>query len=549
MAFLVRRSSALLLCLCILPGLACGSSDAAETPSASTGATSMAIGPEGGELVAPDDSGFAGFAIKIPPGALTQTVTVSFAAASDETPLPETAERVGPQILIEPAGTPLAKPAELTLPIDPTMLGNYEGKPDTCKVWVRSGEGWSKVEALAHTEFSVTVPVSAFGVAAAGVNFVPPTRKTCAGCVPIPTGPTQAACDALDGTVEYCIQSLPQPEITLGLDEFASLVVEDRKVYWVAIIGGKPTVLRYDLDDPGPVFQYPAFNGSATGAIGTRGRVAVDGGAVWAGVGGFGNLRFGVGNDAEAFDVGAGKLPCGVAAVPGAPRFYTVSSGTDTFDVRTVNGREDKFHHKVPKTRVADGARTALPPEFVIGSAAGGRTADRYTIESRHRGLGLSFRPDGLTLGSGFWGITFASAPSQGHQVPQAVGIGHRAMGELVHAEAGGALLDRLDVAADGQMTRRPLSARVVLPAGIRDLAFRSANELFVASSGRLELYVVSDAGGIKTVGLPDDGELSPWRIVHVNRAGDSRERDILLVSRGPLVKKGRFSLIRRRTQ
>jgi len=45
---------------------------------------------------------------------------------------------------------------------------------------------------------------------------------------------------------------------------------------------------------------------------------------------------------------------------------------------------------------------------------------------------------------------------------------------------------------------------------------------------------------------LPDEAELSPWRIASVPRKTGT-ERDMLLVSRGPLIKKGRFSLVRKK--
>ncbi len=541
-----------LFCTILGPSVACGSSDTATTPTAVAGATSKEIGPEGGELIAPDDSGFAGFELRIPPGALTQKVTVSFAGVFDETPLPDTAERVGPQIRIEPAGTVLTKPAELTLPVTPRMLSIYDGKPETCKVWARNGAGWGRLEALSHTDFSVTVPINAFGVAAAGVNFAVPTR-TCAGCAPLPAA-TPAQCDALPDSVEYCIQDLPQPEITAGVDEFSTLTVEGRKVYWLAMVNGKPTVLRYDIDNPGPVFQYPAYNGPSFGALEARGRVAVVSGSsdAWVGVGGFGNLHFREGADTEAFETGSLKQPCGVVGVPGFPRFYSVSSGTDSVNVRTVNGGNDVVLHRGRKTLIdSAGRRVVLPTDAITGSDIGGRTADKFPIFSSQRGIGLAFRPDAVTLGTGFWGVTYTNLPTLGSQLPDGQGFISSFFREvavfdgLVHASAFATTLDRYDVSAPGEFARRA-NGRVTLPRPARDLAYRSANELFVISAGQLEFYVFSDAGGIKTVALPDDVQLTPWRIAHVKRAA-SNERDILLVSRGPLTKKGRFSLIRKR--
>lgn len=550
--------TAIVLSSLVLVGVACDDGPVETTPPEAPRATSAEIGPEGGEIIAPEGGDFGGFALKIPAGALKQKVTISFTGVFDETPLPDTAERVGPQIRIEPAGTVLAVPAELTLPLDPTMLRHYEGKPESCKVWVRSGPAWSKVEALRHTLLTVTIPITTFETAAAGVNFV--AKKTCTGCVPIPTAPTEPACEALPSSVEYCILDLPQPEITKGLDEFSTLTVVGRKVYWVAIIDSKPTVVVYDLDNPGPVTQFPAYNGPAEGSITARGRVAVlspTDSVVWAGVGGFGNIRFTMGRDAEVFDRPTpGSQPCGVAAVPGFPRFYRTNVGgtNERFDVRMIGPDGDKFVYNARRYFEVGSTITVAPAESVSGNSVGVASADRFPISSTQRGLGLTFKPDPITLGAGFWGVRFPSiigGPADvGRDLPPLyitpIGDGPVAMTTFGYAQGSDSQFIRRWAADGSDIGQLRETNRMPNDISVRSLDFRNGGELFAVSSGRRELYIFSGNNGLKTVALPDEGELSPWRIASVPRKTGT-ERDMLLVSRGPLVKKGRFSLIRRK--
>lgn len=53
-------------------------------------------------MTAPPGSGYAGVSLRFPAGALSQRVRVSFQGVLDDTPLPDTAERVGPAVKILP---------------------------------------------------------------------------------------------------------------------------------------------------------------------------------------------------------------------------------------------------------------------------------------------------------------------------------------------------------------------------------------------------------------------------------------------------------------
>lgn len=81
--------------------------------------------------------------------------------------------------------------------------------------------------------------------------------------------------------------------------------------------------------------------------------------------------------------------------------------------------------------------------------------------------------------------------------------------------------------------------------APVRDMDFGSDGKLYAISSGRKEVQVLSGTA-LSTIPLDADtvdgsGVLSPWRIRAI--AGTS---DMLLVTRGPLVAKGRFHILRR---
>ncbi|NOU31439.1 MAG: hypothetical protein HOO96_26370 [Polyangiaceae bacterium] len=499
---------------------------------------SAEIGPKGGELKGALEGSFAGFSIKIPAGALKDTVKVSFVGISDDTPLPDTAERVGPQIAIQPAGTQLAMPAELTVPLDPERLESYDGTPETCKVWARKGDGWERVEALRHGLGSVTVPIRTFATAAAGVTFVP--TAACKGCTPAPVADSGPACDALSAT--YCIVKLPRPENMTFLDEFASLTVAGTKVYWAAVVDGNPTVLRYDLQNPvGSAFVYPSWAGAASGPTSTRGRVAVvSENEVWASFAGYGNLRFRAGAPAEAYDVPPTVQPAGVSTdgVGRLLRFSRQSVGSNKIDVRIADGlsTETKFLFNYAAVIPGSNPLEANPPENIV--AAG--NASTFRLRSLHRGIGRGFEGgDPVALSLGFWGVQFHMP---GSTLGTILDNDTKTFGPAIFGNAA------VQVSGAGtQYTRfddqnNPTTTGG-FPVAVRDIAQRG--DLFAIASGRPEFYVVNAGNALTVTGLAIDGvspaNLSPWRLAPTFLAGNP----LLLVTRGPVIKKGEFYLIR----
>lgn len=550
MHFFVKRSR--LVGLVGLYVLGCEGAESDPGEPVIVEGTSAEIGPAGGELTAPADGAFAGFSIKIPAGALGETVTISFEGVVDDTALPETAERVGPQISIEPAGTVLSKPAELTVPLDPEMLAAYEGTPDTCKVWARSGEAWERIEAVDHGAYSVTVPLSELTTAAAGVNFTAP-GKTCKTCPPAAPAPDEDACESISQT--WCLVKLPRPSNMTFLDDFASLRVVGRKVYWAARVDGEPTVLRYDLDEPGDAFVYPSYPGAANGTIATRGKVAVKNeGEVWASFAGYGNLRFRPNSETQAYDRPPTRQPAGVmATAQEVTRFARESAGTNTIDVRIWNdtSSSSKFLFNYAKIQPeASNLVFANPPENIVAQG----TRARFFFRSIHRGTGFGSDPGAVVSGSGFWGANFEAPGSTlgtvldndlktfgpaGFAGPPATGP----LGGLSAQvdEAGTSIRSSFGAFSDTDV----LSA----PATIRDLAFRAGaggtTTLMAIATGREEVYEFTGGDGLTTIALPEEEVgMMPWRI---ERIEGGEEESMLIVVRGPLTAKGQFYLLKKK--
>ncbi len=505
---------------------------------------SAEIGPQGGELTGSLEGSFAGFSLKIPAGALKQTVRVAFAGVADDTPLPDTAERVGPQITLQPAGTQLALPAELTVPLDPEMLESYDGTPAACKVWARKGDAWERVEALRHGLGSVTVPISTFATAAAGVNFLP--TGACKGCTPAAVAETEPACDALSAA--YCLVKLPRPENMTYLDEFASLTVIGSKAYWAALVDGKPTVLRFDLQNPvGSAFVYPSYAGASNGPISTRGRVAVvSENEVWASLAGYGNLRFRAGVPPEAYDVPPTAQPAGVSTDGSGSilRFTRQSVGSNKIDVRIGEGlsTQSKFLFNYAQVIPGSNPLEVNPPENIV--AVG--NASSFRLRSLHRGIGRGFEGgDPVALSLGFWGVQFHMP---GSTLGTVLDNDTKTFGAAIFGAAA------IQVSGAGTQFTRFDGANNPGPTGgfpvaVRDITQQpGGNGDFLAiASGRQELYVVTATNALTVTGLAIDGtspsNLSPFRIVPTFLAGNP----LLLVTRGPITKKGEFYLLRSR--
>ncbi|MBL8953609.1 MAG: hypothetical protein JNK82_22730, partial [Myxococcaceae bacterium] len=253
--------------------------------------------------VAPDDSPIAGVRLKVPAGALSSKVKISVDGTLDPTPLSATAERVGPQIVVGPAGTTFASPVELTVPIDTHDVELHDQKSEDCKVWYRTDGEWQRIDRKTGAEGSITVDLPAPGVAAAGIvaQFKPSTCITNpAICRVVPKGPALTGCNDPSG---FCFSKLPQPaHVPLQLNpEFA---VSGRKLYYAHSPGaGRIGIARYDLQTGTSVLL-----GSVTlsGLISTSGsRIAVEtDGSAWLALREHGNIKFKEGQVPLVFDRG-----------------------------------------------------------------------------------------------------------------------------------------------------------------------------------------------------------------------------------------------------
>ena len=118
----------------------------------------------------------AGVSLKIPTGALAASTTISIAPLDVATkPLPATAVGCGPMFTMQPAGLALAAPAKLTHPFDEQIITDNLRFDDEVRVWFSPEATWGQALQTESASGSVTVDVSALGVAAAGV--VPPKAE------------------------------------------------------------------------------------------------------------------------------------------------------------------------------------------------------------------------------------------------------------------------------------------------------------------------------------------------------------------------------------
>jgi hypothetical protein len=131
------------------------------------------IGAQGGELVGVKGTSLDGVHLTIPPGALSSATAISVRSASNETPLPKTAVRCGPQFNLEPAGLALATPAKLSLPFDESVVTDHYRFDDEVKVWALQGDGWTQRKQFDSTAGNVSVELDGLTTVAAGVNPPP----------------------------------------------------------------------------------------------------------------------------------------------------------------------------------------------------------------------------------------------------------------------------------------------------------------------------------------------------------------------------------------
>lgn len=469
----------------------------------------------------------------MPAGALSQRVKITFQGLFDDTPLPETAERVGPAVKLLPEGTVLAAPATLTLPLNREMVAAYEQTPATCKVWARKADGWERLEQVRSTPDTVSVAISSFTTAAAGVNFSLTTTctKDPAACEPAPRVVTltafnlQPVCEKIENA-PFCIAKLPLAEAPRGIDEFSTLNIVGRKVYWAMSSDAGATIARLDLDQSSaPLFKYPAYAGSVSGTVEGKGVVQVVGPSAWVGLSGVGNLLFSEAGSPVVFDAGTGV---GVGATGDSRVFRlrrqnVVNNGfVSKTDVRAYKGTTNEFDFafNYPIT----------PSENVVTYPG----ATILFVRSVHRGLAKMEDQAGPAGAFMKWDAQDGRLGTQDDD--DTITYGAAAFNGATAAIARGNTIEIRN--GTGYKT---LVTSLAPPGGVRDLAFGVDGRLYAVSS-RAELYVITPGNGaLQTVPLPtDEVGMVPWRLRNIPGTND-----LVLVTRGSLVRKGDFYVIR----
>lgn len=253
---------------------------------------SATIGTEGGELVGEPNTQLEGVRLVVPPGALSEPTLLSIQGTIDSTPLPPTAEGIGPQFAILPDGIEFAAPVLLTVPFDPVLRGGWDTPDEECRVWYREADGWARADAVEATPQGVTVELPHTTVAGAG-TFANIRPVGCVfNCATATPGPT-----CLDGD-RFCLSRLGTQTVA---SSFSTYSFARGVVYWIfAPSSGSIAIAGFDVINRRAVASTGAANamsGTPTGEI-----TPDDSGALWLGFRHRANVRFEVGRLATLFD-------------------------------------------------------------------------------------------------------------------------------------------------------------------------------------------------------------------------------------------------------
>ena len=454
----------------------CSSSDSPSSSSAPP-AGFVEIGPEGGELVDNGTGGFPGFALKIPPGALATKVRVSFAGVLDATPLPEGAERVGPQVRVLPTGTTLAKPAQLTFPMDPELRAQFENAPSECKVWTREGDGWKRLEPVSTTDDSVTVEVSTFQSAAAAGVILRVSGSTCPKC--LAAAPLQVIEPACADPSGYCITEVPPPAAPNALASFAAqaMTVDGTKLYYVLSTNDQLTPVSYDLFDAHETKRFPSVSSANLAATATLSRIAVAAnGDVWQSIGGVGNVRFPAAGglvqilDTPGAENGGLTRPEGVQVRDGEVVRFVSNMSFATF-IRSFLARNETSSGQMFLGTFSEQIAVLPAPKL---------TSSKLLLRSSRQGIGQVAASPSFACG---FGNQVASLPSYGVFTAQTVGD------RIFTAVAVPASVGTTTRLVDGL---RPTN--VPLPNAASDMVIGSDSKLYAVNTGRPEIMVFDHA-------------------------------------------------------
>jgi hypothetical protein len=479
------------------------------------------IGPEGGKVVAPADSPLAGFSLEIPAGALSKKVKVTLGGVVDPTPLPGVTELVGPQVRIRPEGTELAKPALLTVPLEPELFDAHAVPASTCKVWFRKVDGWERLEPVGTTDRTVTVSIPRFARAGAGIALTP--KAPCTTCTLLP--PLDFNTCVNDPASGYCVTRLPDPE-RYGLGDFRSLSIVGSDAYWVHSPGeDRITIAKYSLVNLAPAsLPFREHFGTPGGSVIVRGRVVLDAqGNALVGVGGYGNIVFSTGSAPQISDAPTStSAPRGFAMAKGGVlrRYVSVVRNTTEIELRESGGT---VLYIAPRDEVFDSA---------ANTDASGDTGETV-LRSKQRGLGAT----GSGVTTGFRNLRFATGGFGSFSDTDGVTFGVGAFGSAgrnVIAKADNKTLMFFG-STFAQLTATDPFKTVAVPTAARDMAFTGdQTKLFVIHSGSPEVDIVDiNSGSFSTLRLTSATDGTESRFYGYAIRSIPGTQDFLYVARG----------------
>lgn len=376
------------------------------------------IGAEGGTIEGEAGGPFAGFRLVVPAGALAEQTTLTVEQVIDPTPLAEQAERVGPQLRIGPAGVTFAQPASLTVPYDPVLRRMWDVPDAECRVWFRQGEGWANAEQTASDRDTVTVPLAATTVVAAGVVRGAMPVACLNGC----TTPAPGTPSCRDGA-KFCMTRIGAHHVAAS-SSYSSYT--KGVLYWVTLpAAGNVALAGFDVLARAPIATSQPLATTSANAVG---EVVVDGaGARWLTFRDSGNIRFS--GTPTRFDGSSTTRAFGVLldkSTNQAVRFrYRLAASGPKADVTLVrNGQVRRI------ATLTGGSIQFFPPSEVVA-------------------LGRSLSTDpGYLVRASRWGVLGQSAVSLELLVaettpprPLLCGDGERAITDALVASAGEGLL------------------------------------------------------------------------------------------------------------
>ncbi|MCB9666160.1 MAG: hypothetical protein H6732_18775, partial [Alphaproteobacteria bacterium] len=291
----------------------CGDgSEVVETPEILEGQVTA----EGLRLEGAEGTGFGGVVVDVPADALPVGTTVRVRGVLEPTPLPATAEAIGPQIAVELGGLTPSTPISVQVPVDHGLRDAFPEVPDAdCKVWSFDGSAWARVEPVGTTAHDVTIEITDEATVATGVVFVVSPNR----CFTCDLPRVDDGC--IDGD-NVCLRRIDDLTGTVpSVLEHAVVVDGLHFHYLVSPSTNRLGVVDYALPLGGQTSKQTTsalFSASPVGTIQSRHPLTVDpDGKVWASVVGVGHLKFDGSRAPAFFTTGTTARPASVVIAPG----------------------------------------------------------------------------------------------------------------------------------------------------------------------------------------------------------------------------------------